>query len=1099
VTEKNSDLTRLPGEQRAALLARLGSAGKRAQTLRTVPRTDAMPLSGAQEPLWFLDQLAPGRSSYNCPVAYRLRGPLDLGALRGALADLAARHEILRTSLHEHHGTGVQRIHPVDDLPPIGLRIVELALPAALADARSFACQPFDLRVAPLWRARLYRVGPDDHLLVVVLHHIVFDGTSMDVMDRDLGALYRSRLDGSAPPEPLAAQYADYAAWHQEWLRSEAPEQLATYWRKQLASLSSVEFPTDRPRPAQLSNRGHTMRRALDPAVADGVRRLAAESGVSPYVVYLTAFLILLHRYTGQEDLVVGSPWANRGRAETEPMIGYFVNMLVLRVEVAGDLTVRALLRRVRDVVREAQANGELPFEKVVEAVRPPRDASRTPLFGIGFGLLGDGAGLDLPGIEASTDVVDLDSSRFDLSWNVVEGAQTSRLQVEFSTDLYDLETVDALGTHFENLLRAMAKDDHATAARIPLVGERERAELLRRWNGAIRPARRVSIAELFAEQVRRSPDAIAIVVGGQQVGYDELNRRANRLARLLTARGAGRHARIALCLPRELDLIVAVLAVLKTGAAYVPLDTGNPMARMSTVLNDAAPMLVLTDTALADRLPAGAPLVLLDTIAADLAQQSDVDATPVARPEDAAYVIYTSGTTGTPKGVPIDQHSVVSFIGACRELFALTPADRVLGFASVNFDVSVFEMFAALLIGAQLCLARDAERLDIAALQRLIEDTGVTVTDLPPPVMALLDPDRFPALRIVFVGGEAFSAELVNRWNRGRRLFNGYGPTECTVTMVVQECPGHWDSTPPIGLPMANHVAHVVDRYLEPVPYGVAGELVIGGAGLTRGYLNAPELTVAKIVADPFGNTPGGRLYHTGDLVKRRRDGAIVFLGRIDQQVKIRGLRVELGEIETVLAAHPSVGQVAVGPWTDEAGEKHLAAYVSPAPGQTIDADRLREHVATHLPRYMVPTYVVVLERLTLNASGKVDRRALPDPAEDSRGTVGAAEPTTDTERVLAGELFAELLRLPRVGIHDNFFELGGNSLQATRLMSRIRDRFGVEVGLGDFFQSPTVAHIAAAVDHAMVASLNDDDLLALIEAMPEEQAARLLDMSEG
>ena len=451
-----------------------------------------------------------------------------------------------------------------------------------------------------------------------------------------------------------------------------------------------------------------------------------------------------------------------------------------------------------------------------------------------------------------------------------------------------------------------------------------------------------------------------------------------------------------------------------------------------------------------------------------------------------------------------IEQHSVVSFIGSCRELFELTPADRVLGFASLNFDVSVFEIFGALLTGARLCLVRDDERLDTAALQRLLEATGVTVTDLPPPVMALLEPARLPALRIVFVGGEAFSADLVNRWNHvdggARRLFNGYGPTECTVTMIVQECPGTWTATPPIGLPMVNHVAHVVDAGFGLVPYGVPGELVIGGEGLTPGYLNEPTLTADKLVDDPFGTAPGGRLYRTGDLVRRRRDGALVFLGRVDQQVKIRGLRVELGEIETALAAHPGVAQVAVAPWDDETGEKHLVAYVSPAGGAHLDVGELREHAGSLVPRYMVPAYVVVLDRLKLNASGKVDRRALPAPQEHDRGAVGGTPPSTETERVLAEEMIAGLLRLPRVGVHDNFFDLGGNSLQATRLVSRIRDHFGVEVQLAEFFRSPTAAHLATVIDAAVAESaLTDEELLALISQLPADQVDRLLDISEG
>jgi amino acid adenylation domain-containing protein len=1108
MTELGGDLARLPGAHRAALLDRVKAAGRRdVAELRPRPRTGPAPLSYAQEPLWFLERLAPGRSTYNIPAGFRLVGPLDVTVLRAALADVVARHETLRTSLHEEGGEGVQRVHDeidVDvDLPiiaPSGASPEE-RLSTARELAEAAARQPFDFAQAPLWRARLYRVDSETHLLVFVIHHVVCDGWSLGVFARDLAAFYRARTGDATPADlpALPVQYPDYAGWQREWLSGGVHDDLAAYWREKLAGLPVLEFPTDRPRPAHATFGGASLRRSLDRAVIDDVQALAAAEKVSPHAVYLAAFLVLLHRYTGQDDLVIGSPTANRGRVEVEPLIGFFVNMLVLRTDVSGDPSVRELIARVHAVVQDAIAHGELPFEKVVDAVRPPRDPARSPLFQISFGLPNSAEPPQLPGVRAVAEHFDLDSSRFDMSWNLHEEPEALGVQVEYNTELFDRQSIETLMNSYEQILRAGLSDTGAPISRLPLLTAAERDELLHRWNGPQRPVPPVTIPELFQQRVRQSPAAVALVVGGEQITYDALNRRANRLARLLAEHGVTPGDRVALCLPRERDLIVSVLAVLKAGAAYVPVDAAYPPARMSAVLSDAAPAVVLTHTTLADRLPADGPEALvLDRLADRLSGYPDGDPEGGPAPGDVAYVIYTSGTTGRPKGVLIEHHSVIGFIAAVTELFELTADDRILGFASMNFDVSVFEMFSALLTGARLCLARDDERVSMDDLQRLMEHTGVTVTDLPPAVMALLDSERFTSLRIVFLGGEAFTGDLVNRWRPGRRLFNGYGPTECTVTMVVYECDGDWQLSPPIGLPMANHVAHVVDRQFDLVPYGVAGELVIGGEGLTRGYLNAPDLTRQKIVPDPFGTARGGRLYHTGDLVKRQRDGNIVFLGRIDKQVKIRGLRIELGEIETVLATHPDVGQVAVQPWTDERGDKHLVAYVSPHHGARPDIAALRNHVAEQLPRYMVPPYVVLLDSLPLTVSGKVDARSLPAPDESARPGAGGAEPTTETQRVLAVDILGDLLGMSHVGIHDNFFELGGNSLQATQLMSRIRDRFGVEVSLADFFQMPTVAQLAEVVDRSKADAMSDEELLALVARMPEEQTARLLE-SDG
>jgi amino acid adenylation domain-containing protein len=1086
-------LSRLPGDRRAAFLAKLrsGTASAVPPLARRVHEAPP-PVSYGQETIWFVDRLAPGRATYNVSTGYWLRGRLDVPALAGALAEVVARHEALRTALRDKGDGPVQEIAehlevtlPVSDVTGAS---VEAVRALAVAEGRL----PFDLSRHPLWRLRLLRLAGDEHLLVVVVHHVIYDGWSMGVFARDLAAAYARLTGHEAPDRPApVVQYPDYAMWQRDWLAGPRGAELVEFWRRRLAGAPVLAFPTDRPRPPEITYDGGAQRMRLPARLATRVQRLARAEGVTANTVLTAAFLAFLQRYTGQDDLVIGSPTANRGQVEVEDLIGYFVNLMVIRADLSGDPDTRQLLARVGRTMSDAVAHGELPFERLVHALRPARDPSRPPFFQIAFAYQNAGDPLSLPGLEVREESLEPGTSRFDFSWNVTETAGGLELYVEYNTDLFDAETIAQHLRHYVRLLTGMLDDPTLPISRLPMLDAAERAELIALGSGPDRPVPEGTIVDLFAERVRRAPDATAVVVGGDSLTYAELDERTDRLAAALRAAGAAPGALVAVCLPRSPDLIVAVLAVLKSGAGYVPVDATYPPARIATILDDAAPVAVFSITDLTDRLPSHGPrrLLLDQPLATPPAAQSRPE------PGDIAYVIYTSGTTGRPKGVLIEHAAVVNFIAAMQELFSLTPADRVLGFASINFDVSVFEIFSALLTGASLYLAREDERLDPRALQRLMEDAQISVVDIPPAVLALLDPDRLSALRIAFIGCELYPGNLVERWNRGRRFFNGYGPTECTVTMVVQECVGaSWPVSPPIGLPIANHVAHVVDRRLEPVPHGVAGELVVGGLGLTPGYLNAPELTAAKIIPDPFGTAPGGRLYRTGDLVLRQRCGAIVFLGRIDQQVKIRGRRIELGEIEAILATHPRVGPVVVDVHTDAAGDRQLVAYYTRAADPVPTPAELREHLAAQLPGWMVPTYYVPLAALPLNGSGKVDRRALPAPGSDARPTTSTAQPTTPTERILAEEIFAPVLGLPSVGVDDGFFALGGHSLQATHLLSRIRTTFGVEIGLAAFLRAPTVAALAALVDRGQAAALDDDSMLALIERMSDEAAAKLL-----
>jgi amino acid adenylation domain-containing protein len=1106
VTDLTRRLASLPEDQRAQFLGRLRAQIEGAATRGPRPRRDTgpAPLSHSQETLWFLDKLAPGQPTYSVPLCYRVRGELDVGALRAALTAMVARHEALRAAIVEHPEGPVQVI--ADEIP-VELPVREMTgVNAAEREAQALSIlaeesqAPFDLSQLPLWRAFLLRLAPDDHFFFFNVHHIMFDGWSLGRFSAELAELYRAGVEGTQANLPgLAIQYPDYACWQREWLSGGAMDNLASYWRDTLAGAEVLDFPTDRPRGDTITFSGAYEQVGLDADVVAATRELARQEGVTPFVAYLAAFFVFLHRCTGADDMVIGSPNANRRYASVESVLGFFINMMVLRADLSGELTFRELMRRLKPVAQDALAHGDLPFGKVVEAVRPPRDPSRSPIFQIVFALQNVGAPVRLPGLAVSSVGTRPATSRFDMSWNLVERDDANALiGIEYNTDLFDASSIIGFAGHYRELLRKLTATPDAPLDRADMLTAAERDTLVRLGSGPSRPVRDTTIVAEFEAQARRAPRALAVKCGGTEMTYGELNRAANRLAALLRENGAGPGTTVGICLPRQADLIVSMLAVLKSGAAYLPLDPAHPAIRVATIAADAGAVLILSGAAGTSSLvDVGAPVLVLPEQADQLSALPGDDIPLTTGPADNAYVIYTSGSTGQPKGVAIEHGWVVCFTDSVTELFGLTPADRILGFASVTFDVSVFEIFSALLTGASLRFLTDEERLSMEALQAVMENGGITVIDLPPAVMSLLEPERFSDLRVVFAGCEAYSGALVNRWKPGRRFFNGYGPTECTVTMTAHDCQGTWESSPPIGLPMANHVAHVLDSKLRLLPAGVPGELVIGGTGLARGYLKSPALTAEKFVTDPFGTAPNGRLYRTGDLVKRLPDGSLTFLGRVDQQVKIRGLRIETGEIESAMASYPGIGQVCVRAWADDEGDKHLVGYVTTA-GSRPEPRQLRDHLAQRLPGYMIPAFFVTLPELPLNSSGKVDRRRLPDPDPVAAAAAATDAPRNDTERVLLHEILSPLLRNDQVGIHDDFFRVGGNSLQAVQLMSGINRRFSVEIPLADFFAAPTVAHLAAIVDTSRISALSDDDLLDMLESMPEDQVGRLLGETE-
>jgi amino acid adenylation domain-containing protein len=1104
MTDMTERLAGLSAERRAQFLARLREQAEAVAGRGPTSRGDTgpTPLSHAQQSLRFMDHPAPDTPALGTPVCLRLQGRLDTPALRSALAAVVARHDALRTGIVEREGGPMQVVVPgvPVELPLIQAegRDHEQRLSAARALIERQAREPFDLGRTPTWRAMLVGVAPEDHLFLLDVPPVLCDARSHRVLIRELAECYRASRDGDAPRLPdLPVQYPDYAVWQRDRYRGGDLDRLAAYWRDRLAGAEVLAFPTDRPRGESRSfaagrDRFTVGRRALERA-----GELAGQEGARPFDVLAAVFLTLLHRYTGLDDLVIGSPDPDRRYDTVSSVIGLFTEMRVLRADLSGDPTFRALVQQVSRLTSEASEQGGLPVDRLVEAVDPVDDPSRSPIFQIVFGVENAGVTVDLPGIATSPETVRTGSSRFDMSWSLAEqaaGEADAPLVVEFNSDLFDADSIARFAGHYDGLLRTLTAAPDAPLSAAELLSPADQEFLAEVARGPVRPIRAATIVQEFEDRVRESPDSVAVVVAGVGTGYAELNARANRLAALLRERGAGPGARIGLCLRRNADVPTAVLAVLKTGAAYVPLDAAHPSGRVAEIAADAGLSMVLAHAGTAASVSeVDAPVLTLDDLRGDLAAMPAGNPPLAVGPGDVAYVIYTSGSTGKPKGVLLEHRGVVNFIDSVRDLFDLTPADRVLGFASVTFDVSVFEMFSALLTGARLCLATEDERLSVVRLQSLMESAGITVIDLPPTVMPLLTPEKFTDLRIAFVGGEAFSGELVNRWNPGRRLFNGYGPTECTVTMIVEECAGTWDASPPIGLPMTNHVAHVLDRDLRRVPVGVPGELVIGGGGLARGYLNRDDLTAEKFIADPFGTAPGGRLYRTGDLVKRLADGRLVFLGRIDQQVKIRGLRIELGEVESALTGFDGIGPVSVQAWTDGTGDKHLVGYLTGVAEQQTPA--VREHLGAVLPSYMVPSYFVVLDELPLTSSGKVDRRRLPAP-DLSRTSQGYSDTSlTSTERRLLRDVLAPLLRDDRIGPHDDFFLSGGNSLQAVQLMSAINRRFGVEITLGDFFVSPTAAHLAAIIDTAHAARAarpdGDGDPLDALESLSGQEAA--------
>jgi amino acid adenylation domain-containing protein len=1041
------------------------------------------PLSFAQQRLWFLDQYEPDNILYNLAAAIRLKGAFNVTALEQSLNEILRRHEVLRTTFSMVDDRPVQIIHKVWDfsLTPIELRESSSEKKEAIAArlAAEEAEKPFNLAKGPLLRVKLLRLAEDDHVLLITMHHIISDGWSIKVFIGEIEELYKAYTNGqrAALPE-LPIQYADFALWQRSWLQGEKLEEQLSYWRAQLADSPPVlDLPTDRPRPTFKTFRGAHLSLIVSKKSSEKITQLGRREGATLFMTLLSAFSALLYRYTNQEDILVGTPIANRNRAETENLIGFFVNTLVLRVRFSDAMTFRELLRQIRETALDAFEHQDLPFEKLVEVLQPERTLSHSPFFQVMFHLQNAVTeSLSLPGLSMSQLEVETQTAKFDLSLSMAESNEGLVGTFNYNIDLFDAASVKRIMGHFEHLLEAAVANPDEQVSRLQLLSVAERDEVLLQWHdtdrnfgensGGDRP---VHLA--FAAQARRTPAAIAVRFEQSAITYEELNRRANRLAHRLRRLGVGPEVPVGLLARRSVEMIVAMLAVLKAGGAYVPLDPDYPRERLAFMIENSQCPVLLTHGVTAEGLAGdGYGRVLLDTADCTIDSESNADPANSTDPENPAYIIFTSGSTGTPKGIVIP-HRAVNHLVASTDYVKLRSSNRVAHASNVSFDATTFEVWGALLSGAQLIgLPFDvilSPRDFAEEIRRQQIDTLFLTTALFNQ-MAYELPEAFAPLEHLLFGGESADPSAVRQvleQGRPHRLVHVYGPTESTTFaswQLVREVPRS-AATVPIGRAISDTRLYILDRQMQPVPIGVTGELHIGGDGLARGYLDHPRLTAERFVPDPFGGEPGGRIYKTGDLTRWLPDRQIEFVGRNDFQIKVRGFRVELGEIETMLRAHEAVREAVVVARTDARGDVYLTASVVAACGPLPASGELRAFLKKKLPEYMLPSVYLGLDKLPLTPHGKVDRRALPR----SEGAMHALDapfvaPDNAIEEVLA-EIFAEVMKVERVGVNDNFFDLGGHSLLAAQLISRVRKDFQPDLPLRKIFEAPTVAALAA------------------------------------
>ncbi|HEX6967971.1 MAG TPA: amino acid adenylation domain-containing protein [Micromonosporaceae bacterium] len=1086
--------------------------------------TYLLPASSTQRRLWLIDRLESGSAAYNIVWAARLTGTLRVAALESALTWLIARHESLRTTFTAADGEPAQVVNP-----PWAVRLPVTDVsdqPSELADKRADSLldelgrAPFDLTAGPLIRLRLVRRAVEEHVLIVVVHHIIADGWSFATLFDELAHAYQAAVEHrepSLPPPPI--QYGDFALWQREQIDRGAFAADLEFWRAELTGAPTLlDLPADRPRPPEQTPEGGLVAFDLPGTLADGVRRLAGEAGATPFAVLLAAFQSLLHRHSGQPDLLVGVPVSGRSRPETRQVVGFFANTVALRARFDDRSSYRDVLHAARDASVAALARQDVPFEQIVDLLAPQRSLAYSPVVQVMFALEEPPPPVTAAGLRIVPELHENGTVKFDLTLTVEQRAAGLRGRITYRRDLFDAERIERFADQYLALLTTAVAAPETPVRELPLLTERRMGELRDRWRGQpLAPPRRDSVADLLDGHAARDTDAVAIASADESVSYGRLAADSNRLARLLRRRGVRADVPVGLCLTRTPAVVTAILATWKAGGGYLPLDPELPPTRLRDMATEAAPPVIVTDRAsrarVGDIWPAGTHVCCLD----DAEDKAAIDAEPpvpptrYGHPAGLAYLLYTSGSTGRPKAVAVTHGSVVNLLTAMSRLLGLSPTDRVAAITTFAFDISVVELVLPLLAGARIEMIGAETVRDAAALRAQLDSRGVTVVQATPATWRMLVAAGGvpPGVRLRISGGEALTRELADMLGAGgATVINGYGPSETTIYSTAGRI--GLDGPVDLGAPVDNTRLHLLDPAGQPVPVGVIGELHIGGLGVARGYLGQPGRTAAAFRPDPFSPRPGDRLYATGDLARQLPDGRLEYVGRADHQVKLRGYRIELGEIEVALREQPGVRDAVVTTWRSGDDDVRLVAYVVPVEPATVAAlwPPIRAALARRLPEYMLPATLVVLDRLPRTASGKIDRRALPEPDwRDTASAVVTATPRNATEERLA-ELWGEVLGLAEVGVHDNFFALGGHSLTATRLIARIRAVFGTELPLRMLFAAPTIAELAplvtasdggaaggSAIDRVASGRPDPEKLLTSIDDLSEQEIDELLE----
>ncbi|TCP54467.1 amino acid adenylation domain-containing protein [Tumebacillus sp. BK434] len=1077
-------LAALSPEQRALLEKKLQQknidSSKLAKAEPAIPRRTSegpAPLSVDQERIWFFQQMEPNDPAYNMYSVVKITGDLDLSRLEQSVGKIVERHEALRTTFAQIDSEPRAVVAEARTVPLVVRDARGLAEAAVLEQLLTEVQVPFDLEQGPLLRAFCWQTGEQEHVFLLIVNHLVSDHQSLGLF---FGELLRHYEGMELPAVPL--RYTDFAEWQREQLQGDGEEKLVSYWKERLAGGEFVlNLPTDRPRPAVQTYRGAQVKVALPERVLAGVKALGGKHGVSPFMVTMAAYQALLHRYTGQQDVLVGTPVSLRKQQETQGVIGFFLNTMVIRTDVSPELSGLDLLLRTKEAATGAFSHGDMPFGLLLEEIKPKRDLSRSPIFQAMFTYVeGAGGVQELAGLTLEPMEFDGGTAKCDLSLTVMESAAGAEVLFEYASDLFDAATIERMAGHYLQLLAGLVQTPERKVGALPLLTDAEQKRLLVDWNQTqadLEPQRSLSIQAQFQAQVARTPDAVAVVFGGEELTFAELDSRANALAHhLVTTCGVGPSMRVAILAERSLAMITGLLGILKTGAAYVPLDPAYPAERVAYVLQDANVQALVTHEKNKASLSglSDLPVVSFDTIPSLSGEVPALAATDktVASVNDLAYMIYTSGSTGQPKGVMVEQGNVANFFGGMDERIQPQEGEVLLAATSYAFDISVLELLWTLTRGIKTVIVADPAELPAQAAKH-----GVTLLQGTPSLMkmALGNPAAIQALqglRLLMLGGEALPGTLAKaiREKLSCRLFNMYGPTETTVWSSTHEVQTDDQAIQPIGKPILNTEFYILDPHLQPVPVGVPGELYIGGAGVTRGYFERPDLTAERFLPNPF--TGQGRIYRTGDAARWLADGAVEYLGRLDQQVKVRGFRIELGEVEARLHAHPDIHAAAAAAMPDPQGDLRLIGYIVPQPGKTApDSSALRAFLQTALPDYMVPAAFVTMESLPLTPNGKLDRKALPQP--DLLATSDDTPPQNAVQEVLV-QLFCELLGLERVSLSANFFEIGGHSLRATQLVASLQGIFSLDLTLHRVFDRATILDLEQELH-----SLSDPALL--------------------